>query len=124
MKVRAVGTPMHSLETVMTYCPWVPSVWPKSKQSVVIVEGVDNFILACKKVGEEEGKQFIVIDTLDMLIRLGIPRIGLRVMSPIRSISQPLRFPKVFPTVELDTKILGVKLAVLNAKSILRNAED
>lgn len=121
MKVKVIGVPMHSLESVLEKVD--ASVWPQSKKDTVVVEGVDNFMVACRKLKGLD-KQFVVIDSVNMLVSMHLPLVGIRRMSAGKILRHPLKISADLAEVNLDPIILGVKFAINHAKSILKHAAE
>jgi hypothetical protein len=113
VKVRVMGVPLYSIEAVTEASNEV--------MNFRVILGVDKFLLHAK-AHQEKGYQYLVIDSLAILTLMRIPLLGVRVLSPMRVIRYPLKFPKQFPEIDLTSKILGVKLAISNARRLARVA--
>ena len=119
MKVRVLGVPMYSVESVVREID--ASIWPVCDKQTIIVLGLDNFILALRKL-RKMGKQFIVIDNWNFLLLMQVPLAGIHTFSPLRAVRRPLIFPKIFPKVDIDKDNLGMHFAISSAKTLLRQA--
>lgn len=114
----ALGVVAHSAASIHKVVPQA-SLFPNMDRSIVVVLGVEQFILAMK-AEKEQGttKRFLVLDLPGPLLGIGLELSGIIEVGSGRYTRVAFSLPEKFPTFVLDKKRLATKLTMLGAKTL------
>lgn len=117
--IKVLGIAGHSVKSVVALRQDI-SVFPKTKNKIVCVSGVEEFLYALKSLGSKKtDKCFLVLDLPASFNSLRIPFVGMTSVSHGLYTKTPLTADFQFKPWRFDSKLLSMRLVLKSAKRLV-----